>query len=633
MNLTNTKPYTLGSFFDGSGTCPLAAVMCGMEPVWASEIEPFPIAVTRARLPAMKHYGDITKLNGAELEPVDVITFGSPCQGLSIAGKQLGIDDDERSCLFFEAIKRIHEMREATNGRYPRYAVWENVPGAFSCNQGRDFHAVIQAFAAEAGCSVPIPRPKGGKWTKAGQILGDGYSIAWRCLDAQYWGVPQRRLRIFLIADFGGNSAPKILFERQGLLGNSDQSIKAWKDFAANALGSINRGGGTGDSCLTPWDTQSSRVFGNNATWPTLQARGASGLTGQAVLTFKERSGCDGGGKGSLIQTEAASTLATNVDQAVCVINDQGGAVMDVSQDVVATLRAQSHGHEPIMCLNTHSANDVDTSTNTCAAFMGGQGERAGGLGYSNQVSPTLKGGSGGGNAMPDVVYSLQGNMVDRDSNMHGSGISENINATLNTVDRHAVALDCRNLKICGNISGAIQAKEIGGWSLNYQNPVLYTRQGHGNYADKDVSHTLQASDTITESDLIVQEHEDVQAKFDQILVPVRVGRKYIVRRLTPLEASRLQGFPDWWCADINIHDPTEEDMAFWMDVFETYRIAMGNEGRPKTRKQVIKWLKAPYADSAKYKMWGNGMALPCVLFVIQGIAEALGLQNDESIP
>lgn len=186
----------LGSLFDGSGTCPLAAAMCGIEPVWASEIEPYPIRVTKKNFPGMKHLGDIAKIKGNEIEPVDVITFGSPCQDLSIAGNRAGIKDGKRSSLFFEAIRIIKEMRAETNGRYPTFAVWENVPGAFSSNKGRDFLAVLRAFAKAAqgaGADVPEPNEKQGKlqWSKDGCIMGDGWSVAWRMLDANIGECPK----------------------------------------------------------------------------------------------------------------------------------------------------------------------------------------------------------------------------------------------------------------------------------------------------------------------------------------------------------------------------------------------------------------------------------------------------------
>lgn len=211
---------TLGSLFDGSGGFPLAGCMCGIEPLWASEIEPYPIAVTKARFPRMKHFGDVQKISGAGIDPVDVITFGSPCQDMSIAGKRAGLRHEEngddhttRSGLFIEAIRIIREMRQATNGKYPAFAVWENVPGAFSSNGGADFKTVLEELASVAqGEHVSVPFPEKRKWLNAGEIVGDGFSIAWRVLDAQYWGVPQRRKRIYLVADFaGGRAATSIL--------------------------------------------------------------------------------------------------------------------------------------------------------------------------------------------------------------------------------------------------------------------------------------------------------------------------------------------------------------------------------------------------------------------------------------
>lgn len=148
---------TLGSLFDGSGGFPLAGALSGIVPVWASEVEPYPIAVTRSRFPRMRHLGSVTEVHGGEIEPVDVITFGSPCQDLSVAGKRAGIHEGERSSLFFQAIRIIKEMREKTNGRYPTFAVWENVPGAFSSNQGNDFRAVLEEFVKICGGGVYSP--------------------------------------------------------------------------------------------------------------------------------------------------------------------------------------------------------------------------------------------------------------------------------------------------------------------------------------------------------------------------------------------------------------------------------------------------------------------------------------------
>lgn len=223
---------TLGSLFDGAGTFPFAGILSGIQPLWASEIEPFPITVTKARLPKMKHLGDVTKIDGSKIPPVDVLTFGSPCQDLSVAGRRAGLDG-ERSGLFLEAIRIIKEMRGATNGRYPSIAVWENVPGAFSSNNGEDFRIVLEELCKIKNPATVIPRPttrggSDGKWLVAGSIVADGFSLAWRVLDAQYWGVPQRRRRIFLVADFRDECAAEILFEREGLQRRFAESRETW---------------------------------------------------------------------------------------------------------------------------------------------------------------------------------------------------------------------------------------------------------------------------------------------------------------------------------------------------------------------------------------------------------------------
>ena len=224
----------LGSLFDGSGGFPLAGSLFGIEPVWASEIEPFPIRVTKQRFPGMKHLGSVTDVKGDEVEPVDIITFGSPCQDLSVAGKQAGIHAGERSNLFFEAIRIIKEMRQRDrdSGRTgidvrPRFAVWENVPGAFSSNKGADFKSVLQAFTDICERDCVIPMAPQGRWKPAGFIVGDGWSIAWRVYDAQFWGLAQRRKRVYLIADFGSERAGEILFESQGMRWDSETSRKA----------------------------------------------------------------------------------------------------------------------------------------------------------------------------------------------------------------------------------------------------------------------------------------------------------------------------------------------------------------------------------------------------------------------
>lgn len=205
----------LGSLFDGSGGFPLAGLISRVAPVWASEVEPFPIRVTTKRFPQVKRYGDVSKMDGGKIEPVDIITFGSPCQDMSIAGKREGLRGC-RSSLFYEAIRIVKEMREATNGEYPKYIIWENVTGTFSSNKGEDFRAVLEAVCSVKENKADIPRYE--KWPNAGLVIADGFSVAWRVFDAQYWGVPQRRKRIYLVADFDGLCAGKILFESEGSL-------------------------------------------------------------------------------------------------------------------------------------------------------------------------------------------------------------------------------------------------------------------------------------------------------------------------------------------------------------------------------------------------------------------------------
>lgn len=270
----------------------------------------------------MKHLGDITKIHGDKIEPVDCITFGSPCQGLSMAGKRLGFDDN-RSVLFLDAARIIKEMRTATNGMYPTFAVWENVPGAFSSNGGEDFRAVLEELARVEQPDVSIPRPsgRGGRWSKAGAIAGNGWSLAWRQLDAQYWGVPQRRKRIALVVDFGGQRAAEILFERTSLSGNPCESIPAWKTFARTPEASVagyDRMVESRNSVTGGAESEGTRRSGREGIGRVLESdhrETSTRCTEPVAYTLKIRSGCEGGGKGALVQTEKSATLSTLQDQ------------------------------------------------------------------------------------------------------------------------------------------------------------------------------------------------------------------------------------------------------------------------------------------------------------------------------
>ena len=630
---------TLGSLFDGSGGFPLGGLISGITPVWASEIEPFPIRVTTKRLPFMKHYGDVSKMNGADIEPVDIITFGSPCQDMSIAGRREGLDGS-RSSLFYEAIRIVKEMRCKTNGRYPRYIIWENVPGAFSSNKGADFQSVLEEVCSVKGYEIHTPRPE--KWPVAGEIVADDFSLAWRVFDAQYWGVPQRRKRIYLIADLAGGSAGKILFESEGVSGYTPQGFRSWQGAArASEKGSgaagcvcLNDQGGNrmdvtdGVTCTlraeahhppcvmesagfcTEHSAHSRSIGYEEETSPTLRAGtvpaavyenhsqdtrytklegiaptvsstyGTGGNNQPFVVetpkTLKIRSGCEGGGKGALIQENKSATLGCNNDQTVFV------------PKVYGICSKQSHAMQSD---NPHSGF-YEADTSRCL-------DRGGGNPSCNQ----------GGMA----VVAVQGSMIGRsDKNgPQGSGVNEDVSFTLDATDRHAVAYGIdratynmgRNAKFGITVETEIEPTMVSKGPGAVGQPIYHSSKSsfHTNFTDDDVTETLVATD--------FKDPPTVSKEPD-----------YIVRRLTPTECARLQGFPDWWCSNLGTDEPTEEEIEFWTEVFETHRSVMGSSSKPKSRNQIIKWLKAPHSDSAEYKMWGNGVALPNVCFVLSGI-------------
>lgn len=454
----------LMSLFDGSGGFPLAASLCGIEPVYAAEVEPYPIAVTKNRFPKMKHLGDVSKVKGGEIEPVDIITFGSPCQDMSIAGKRAGlkhadIGDEEttRSGLFMEAIRIIKEMRVKTNGIYPRFAVWENVPGAFSSNRGEDFRLVLEEFIKITEPNAVMPAVPQAGWAYADCISGDGWSIAYRVFDAQYWGVPQRRRRIYLVADFRGECAQEILFERKGLRGDIEES--------------------------------------------------------------------------------------------------------------------RTHGQETARCAKNSVGTAIGGVDRYNQSFLSG-------------LAQTLR-ASGGGDCIPTVlapvaVYCHQGNGIDRadTAGCNGKGWKEDTSYTLNTIDKPAV--------VCAQKS--------------------YTE-----FKDESTLSTLKATGG------------SYGGGSENIVV-----KNYIVRRLTPTECARLQGFPSWWGIVNPVENLTDEDYAFWLDVRNTYAEINGKATKEYTREQMLAWYNKLHSDSAEYKMWGNGIALPNALYVMQGIAEVVGVHHSK---
>ena len=607
MEQQNKKPITLGSLFDGSGGFPLGGVLAGITPIWSSEIEPFPIRVTTARFPNMKHYGDISTIDGSELEPVDIISFGSPCQNLSVAGKREGLDGD-RSSLFYEAIRIVKEMREATNGKYPRYIVWENVPGAFSSNKGEDFKAVLTEICKVKDEQVSISKPA--KWENAGRIMGDGYSVAWRLLDAQYWGVPQRRQRIYLVADFDGGSAGKILFESEGLSGYSAEGFQSWQNAANGSSESIGETGGQ-DSLMFENHSQDTRYRGPLAVAQTVSSTYGTGGNNQPFVvqtpkTLKVRCGCEGGGKGALVQDNLSATLSTNNDQTL--------------------FQPRAYG---VCAKNSNSMK----SDNPNSGF------------YEADTARTLDGNGGNPTCNQGGIAVIEGN-GSRPSH-RGDGYKESdVMYTLNATEQHAVAFAEVHATLSANdgpkgpSSQMMKNPEenfVGEPSYGIGRPAM--NQGYNAkfsfQIEEEVEPTLVASGasgvahprfSSSKASFFTEANEECANTLvatdykDPPIVNDGDEVDYIVRRLTPTECARLQGFPDWWCDDLGIPDPTDEDIAKWREVFETHAKAIGKTTKPKSDAQIRKWLQNPQSDSAEYKMWGNGVALPNVFFVLAGI-------------
>ena len=601
------KTLTLGSLFDGSGTFPMAGILSGITPVWASEIEPFPIAVTRKRLPFMKHYGDISKLNGADLPSVDIITFGSPCTDLSVAGKRAGIQA-ERSGLFFEAIRIIKEMRCKTNGEYPKYIVWENVPGAFSSGGGEDFRCVLEEICKIADESTAILKPA--KWHNAGEILGGHYSVAYRLFDAQYWGVPQRRKRIYLVADFTGECAGKILFESEGVSGYSAEGFRAWQRATGGAADCF--GTSSNEICLN--DQGGNRMDVTEDMVCTLRAEAHHP---PCVLSAGFCTEHSAKARGIGYEEEKSPTLRAGVvPAAIAIDNHPSDSRVSISSDgnvQTLTSRCGTGGGNVPMLLEYPKAYGISAFESNA---MKSDNPHSGV--YEADTSRTLDCGGGspacnqGGMAIVES-YSLQGSMIGRaDKNgPQGDGINEDVSFTLNTCDKHAVvyAIDRESYNCGQNFARNLGISNEGVSStLNAQGPSavatpVYTSSKASFFtnAQADTANTLVATD-----------YKDPPLIND-------VG--YTVRRLTPQECALLQGMPTWWCEGIGIENPTEEDMAFWRDVFETHRLAVSPDKKPKTDKQILKWLKNPHSDSAEYRMWGNGLSLPTAWFVLAGIA------------
>lgn len=715
--MDNTK-MTLGSLFDGSGGFPLGGILAGIEPKWSSEIEPFPVLVTHKRLPGVKHYGDVSGLSGAELPPVDIITFGSPCQDLSIAGKRAGIHDGDRSNLFFQAIRIIKEMRDATNGRYPRYCVWENVPGAFSSHGGDDFKAVLEAVIGIKEEGIEVPSPENHRWPKSDVYLGNGWSVAYRVFDAQYWGVPQRRARIYLVADLAGGSAGEVLFKSEGVSGYTPQGFRAWQGTAGGAEKGAGETGGRSDTgggtlCVNCQGTSGvgiteekalALVAQDHGNHPAVLAAGFStehsakarsigyeeevsptlragvvpaalsvenhptdgrvkireddtcqtlcsraGTGGNNVplvaepVTLKIRSGCEGGGKGALWQRDMSATLGTHNDQTLFQPEVKAFGVCSKHSNAMMSDNPHSGFYEATTSrtLDRSGGNSVTSNQGgICVVapapetfdvrFTSDGTKNARGHCYPTEISRCLDtseanpdSNHGGIAVVAPEAYSLQGSMIGRadENGPQGNGINEDVCFTLNTTDRHAVAAPEPSFTISRDnhfaVSEDVSVTAVARGPATVAAPADHyctSKNSHHTVAAHEQANTLVASDW-KDPPLVNDLPNDE---------PV-----YIVRRLTPVECARLQGFPDWWCADLAIPEPTDADIVFWSEVWETWRQVTNPKGKPKTEKQIRKWLADPYTDSAEYKLWGNGVALPCTYFVLSGIAWAA--QNSET--
>lgn len=501
----------------------------------------------------MVHLGDITKMSGYTIPPVDVVTFGSPCQDLSIAGKRAGMAG-ERSGLFSEAVRIIREMRYATFGAYPKYAVWENVPGAFSSNKGEDFHAVLQSLCRVIDPDAVIPRPtdaRGGiKWPRAGAILADHYSLAWRTMDAQHWGVPQRRLRISLVLDLTGGRAGEILFEPESLRGHFAPGITPGQATA----GTVENGAGTAD-----------RAF-----------------------TLKIRSGCEGGGKGALVQTEKSATLSTLQDQTLFVAEPPKAYSFD---SLASNSMKSSNPHSG--CREVEIAKTLDTSPPDPAKNQGGIAILDVLPFDTTQITSPQNGNNPhfgdpchplAATAHPPAAVCLNYiNPVAEPLIYDARGNGDGITSPTMTGDHNSRVTDYTAITLQGDtVAGALLARDYKGpGRADSLGRVIAQPVGADLY-----NGTLTGDKAVTLTTATGQGGANTGPSVIEKII------RWIVRRLTPTECERLQGYPDGWT-----------DLGGWVD------------SRGKAHKA---------ADSPRYKALGNSIALPQWYYVLGGISDRL---------
>ena len=545
--------HKIGSLFDGSGGFPLAGALCEIEPKWAAEVEPYPIAVTTSRFKNVLHLGDVSKIDGGKIEPVDVACFGSPCQDLSVAGQRAGLkhesngdDETTRSGLFMDAIRIVKEMWEESHGVYPRIVIWENVPGAVSSRRGEDFRTVLGEFIKIVDPSAVMPPvPKGG-WAYADSYRGENWSLAYRVFDAQYIRTAQRRRRIYLVFCLTDGRAEEILFKRDGLRGHSEKSQPQRETVAGDVGKSIEA-------------TDCERVC---VGWPL-------GFRPENVKCHEERSStlCNG--------TRLGFTCGIIERRSLLFENHSQDSRYKGPLDVCPMLPAQL------------------------------------GTGGNNTPFVVEEGG----------VYSIDGDKIGKAERNGGSGFGVRDDGKIYTLTakdagRHSIAygLDRASYNQGKNAQFDFSV-------LQQQQPTM-TAKGPGA-----VSYCIgngQVDDASCPDQELSKTLNCMHDPMAVMTVNESSEPQYIVRRLTPTECARLQGFPDWWGIPDYKDSFTDEEYNFWLNVRNTHAEINGKAVKEYTKEQMLKWYNKLHTDSAEYKMWGNGIALPCALFVMQGVKDAL---------
>lgn len=543
----------------------------------------------------MKNYGDVCLINGCKVEAVDCVIGGSPCQNLSVAGNRKGLEGSE-SRLFLEQMRVVKEMRQATGFQKPRYMVWENVVGALSCNKGKDFQCVLNECVETAllgkinlnkgtkdgeenfteedrdgrETGIPdVPMPKDGKWPKSGILYDDmgRWSIAWRVHDAQYWGVAQRRRRIALVCDFGGMSAPEVLFESQSVSGDFNTCDSQGKGTSRSS-----------DECITEsdkvWDA---RGNGDGNLCSTITGGHDNSITDYTNVVVQKEETCSVNGdsheSGISVMSEVSHALKTTTKESVfveqgsedvsygqsypciCIGNGQAHVTEHYTEEISQTLNCM---HDPMTILDPCAYQLVGVNSNSMKSSNPNSGcyetEQAGTI-TTNGCVPNNQGGT----AIMEPVIPFEGNGC-RDSHKGDGWSTEQVSYTLNTVERHGVAY------------GEIE-------SSSEPHPVLVDRAAFNQ--GKNAQFDIKIEETETVPSMVARGPHAVAQ-------PVH----YRVRRLTTLECTRLQGYPDGWV-----------DIGDWID------------SKGKKHKE---------ADAPKYKALGNSIALPFWKWLCHNIVNRL---------